>query len=531
MVPSVGRSPSLWFLIGFLLCLPWMMLPVCGVTIFPSDSLTILQGAGFLAYLIPSQVGDPIKWSHCSVTVVGNTYSLDTEQVHVVAGVTKVQRFSADVCGIRVENVQKAVEHEWILSAMDTNSKNIEQKLMLSVNVPKQIGTLNVTISDTTSWYTLQCPQDSSIRYCRILDQAGNIYNGCSRSFDVIWESARFRCRILYWGSMDEIETIINVSVEKSKRDVTMSLVEDDSRIILTCQYKSRVSPCRAVSVDSRRQMMLLDGHLADRYSAYDTQVSSGVCSLEIRKPLHPEDYGVWRIFLELSTTYSGCVFNIGKQLNKISEKSLDVEADAQLIEIFADLNKSFMTELNCDVPYPLDYCYLSGPQGGNYEPYGFDNLKTLGMCQFKVENITTGKWACGMNDLSGGLDRMSYFDVRVYNQPGKAITPLITGSTGDEGKKLLCRTILNMPIEICRFVSPTGDVHGLSENIVPGDASRFRYYGEGLRAGECGLEIIELEREDFGRWMCSIRVQNKDYAIYMDVVEEGEDASILQIY
>lgn len=245
---------------------------------------------------------------------------------------------------------------------------------------------------------------------------------------------------------------------------------------------------------------------------------------MEIRKPLVKEDYGAWRIYLPLSVSdYTGCVFNVKSQLDDAN--ALRVPPPAKLIEVFHDPRSSgtTTTELSCEATYPIDYCYLSGPQGGNFAPESFDRLKTLGICQFKVLNITAGMWACGFNDANGGEDRMSYFDLKVYEQPGKTITPQTKASKGDEGKRLLCKTILELPIEICRFVSPNGEVHGLSESIVPGDGTRFRYFGEGLRAGECGMEITEVEREDFGWWKCAIKVQGKDYAIGMELIEEGE--------
>ncbi|XP_055534966.1 uncharacterized protein LOC129724263 isoform X2 [Wyeomyia smithii] len=529
-MPSVGVFPTARFLLAVSLLSLGGNGFAAGVTLFPSNALAIRQGAGFLVYLVPDQLGDPVHWTHCSVQVGGNDYSLDDSQVHVVGVETRVQRFSADICGIRVENIQKDLEQTWTISASGANDSNkVQQQLVLTVIVPKKVSTLNVTISDTAKSFTVSCPEDSSRRYCRIRDQAGKIYDDCSRSFEVTWETARFWCRILYWGDMDESETVINVNVEKSMRDVTMSLAEDNSHVVLTCQYLSRVSPCRAVSVASERQMMLLDGHLVDRYSAYDTRIETGKCSLEIRKPLAPEDYGVWRIFLVLSNSdYSGCVFNIphsGRDESSSSLEEIPAEQDTELIEVFHDQRTptTTHTELSCEVPYPIDYCYLSGPEGGGYEPDRFNRLKSLGICSFVVQNITTGKWACGVNDDSGGEDRMSYFNVKVYEQPGWAITPHITASAGDENKQMLCKTILNLPIELCRFISPTGEVHGLSDNLIPNDESRFRYYGEGLRAGQCGLEIVKLEREDFGRWKCSIRVQGAEYAIDVDLAEEGE--------
>lgn len=520
-MPGVGV-----LLIASVLCLTAPVHMSGEVSLFPTDSLTIVEGAGFLAYLIPANAGDYGRWIHCSVNVSGSSYSLDSDQIHVVDGMTSVQRFNATVCGIRVQNVRKSLG-SWMLSALDSESKSVEKTLRVEVFTPKKIGIVNVTISDTSSSYTVTCPEDTSRRYCRILDASDNSYDGCSQTFQITWSTARFRCRILYWGDMDETETVINVIVEKSMRDVTWSIEENDAHVVLNCHYRSSVSPCRALSVASQRQMMLLDGHLAERYSAYNTRVSQGICALEIRKPLLREDYGVWRIYLPLTLTdLSGCVFNLKDKHHQLEDEDDDAllaPPPSKLVEVFHDplSSATTTTELSCEAPYAIEYCYLTGPLGGNYVPERFDRLKTLGICNFRVSNITSGIWACGFNDESGGEDRLNYFNVNVYKQPGKAVTPEIKASKGDENKRMLCRTILDLTIEICRFISPSGEVHALSENFVPSEESRFRYHGAGLREGECGVEISEVERADFGRWKCAIKVQGKDYAIEMDLIEE----------
>ncbi|XP_039443808.1 uncharacterized protein LOC120423894 isoform X1 [Culex pipiens pallens] len=510
---------------GFVLCclLAVVIRDVHGTTLYPADKLSILEGAGFLVYLVPDRavrdsMGGVIR---CSLTLGDESYSLESEKVHTIGQDTTVQRFSADVCGIRVHNVRASLGTDWTLKDLDERLNEVNHTFTLTVIKQKQNPEINIAVSDTASSFTVTCPEDSSRRYCRILDEADNIYDGCSRSFDITWDQARYRCRLLYWGDMDETETVINVRVERNKRAVTWSTEENEKHVVLNCHYNSRISPCRAVSVASRRQMMLLDGHLANRYSAYNTMVSEGICALEIQKPLIKDDRGLWRIYLELSgNDYTGCVFDLS---DPGTEVGYTAQVKPQLIEVFHDPRSSSTTttELECESPYPLSYCYLSGPQGGDFKPEKFDHLGTLGICRFKVSNITTGKWACGRNDNSGGEDRFTYYDVKVYDQPARAITPQITASSGDENRDLLCKTILDLPIEICRFISPTGEVHGLSENIVPAPDSRFKYHGKGLREGECGMQIMQLEREDFGRWKCSIMVQGRDYAINVDVIEE----------
>lgn len=257
---------------------------------------------------------------------------------------------------------------------------------------------------------------------------------------------------------------------------------------------------------------------------------------MEIKKPLAPADVGVWRIYQQLNPNdYTGCVFDVkSKRLAKARQlirtrgptaKSNRLELTATDIEIFHDPRSSSatVTELTCAVPYEMDYCYLSGPTAGDYAPQRFDRLKTLGLCRFVVTNITSGVWACGINDLDGAEDHLTYYNVSVYQQPGRAVTEQLTASSGDREQRLLCRTILDLPIDICRFVDPSGEVHGVSNQIKPSTDARYRYYGKGLREGECGLEIVELQDKDFGRWKCAFKVRGREYEISMDIVEEGE--------
>lgn len=71
---------------------------------------------------------------------------------------------------------------------------------------------INITVSNLDSSVTVACPDFYAI-YCRILDEAGNIYDGCSRTFDITWDQAQFRCQMLDKSDMEEFETVINVRV------------------------------------------------------------------------------------------------------------------------------------------------------------------------------------------------------------------------------------------------------------------------------------------------------------------------------
>ncbi|XP_035904042.1 uncharacterized protein LOC118508396 isoform X2 [Anopheles stephensi] len=511
------------------------------VPIFPAKSLSIAEGAGFLAFLNPN--GETVlreasatdgHWIHCSVSVNNVQYSLDSDQIHRIGDKTTVERYDSERCGVRVKNLQKALETKWTMYGTDQTGADSTGVLDVTVTSIKFIDELNVTVSGASSTATVNCPDKDGSRYCRIIDADQVVSESCTKTVDLTQRVSHFWCHTMFWGAMTERITKINLFVAENDRDVKANVEETEDHIVLTCQYRSTVSLCRALSEADNRQLMLLDGHLSGRYSAYNTKISNGICSLEIKKPLAPADVGVWRIYQQLNPTdYTGCVFDVkGRRFSKGRSirtrgspvKSSRVELTATDIEIFHDPRSSSatVTELSCEAPYAIDYCYLSGPTGSDHTPEKFDRLKSLGICRFKVTNITSGVWACGINDQDGAEDHLTYYNVSVFQQPGQTVTNQLTASTGDREQRLLCRTILDLPIDICRFVDPSGEVHGVSNQMKPSAEARYRYYGKGLREGECGLEIVELRDKDFGQWKCLFKVRGREYEISMEVVEEA---------
>uniref|UniRef100_A0AAG5DLP3 Uncharacterized protein n=1 Tax=Anopheles atroparvus TaxID=41427 RepID=A0AAG5DLP3_ANOAO len=527
-------SPHTLTLLGVLLVAP--IIPSAGaITIFPSDKLSIAEGAGFLAFLDTGSAPRAGQWIHCSVRIGNEQYSLDSDQVHRVGERTTVERYDPVRCGVRVRGLEKALESKWTLYGTSAAGEDSTAVLELSVLSPKFIDQLNVTVSGSATSATVNCPDKDGARYCRIVDAQANVYESCSKSIDVTQPYSHFWCHTMFWGDMAERITKINVIVEADDRDIAGTVEETVDHIVLTCRYRQSVLLCRALSESDNRQLMLLDGHLSGRYSAYDTKISKGTCSLEIKKPLIPGDVGVWRIYQQLNPTdFTGCVFDltpmVGRAAGRIQTRQARLELNAKSIEIFHDPRTAVTTktELSCEVPYALQYCYLSGPAGGDFAPQRFDRLKPLGVCQFQVDNITSGMWACGINDANGAEDHLTYYNVSVYQQPGRAVVGQLTGNAGDREQRLLCKTILDLPIDICRFVDPSGEVHGLSDKMKPSAGAHYRYHGAGLREGECGLEIVELQERDFGRWKCLFKVQNREYEIPLDVVEEAMSVGVI---
>lgn len=122
---------------GFVLCclLAVVIRDVHGTTLYPADKLSILEGAGFLVYLVPDRavrdsMGGVIR---CSLTLGDESYSLESEKLHTIGQDTTVQRFSADVCGIRVHNVRASLGTDWTLKDLDERLNEVNHTFTLTV--------------------------------------------------------------------------------------------------------------------------------------------------------------------------------------------------------------------------------------------------------------------------------------------------------------------------------------------------------------------------------------------------------------
>jgi hypothetical protein len=188
--------------------------------------------------------------------------------------------------------------------------------------------------------------------------------------------------------------------------------------------------------------------------------------------------------------------------------------------------DKTTNTVISCEAPYEISYCYLQPPMGEfndtDFVPVNFQNTRYLGQCRFNVVNITSGQWVCGMNDQFNGEDRLTYHQVLVHDQPAQVMVEKLAADRGDS-VKLLCKTVMQQPMKFCRFVNPSGVVYGLSSATVSQADSRYHYFGGGLGEGECGIEIDNVQIQDFGRWACTFQIESKEHTLMMELERESE--------
>lgn len=188
---------------------------------------------------------------------------------------------------------------------------------------------------------------------------------------------------------------------------------------------------------------------------------------------------------------------------------------------------------IDCEVPYQIDYCYLSTPEFPDHEnftslkPDKFSNTKYLGICRFVINQPISGLYVCGVNNIDGGEDIQTYYRVKVYEVPVKTSTALVQGAKG-QLLDLMVKTIFDYPMAYCRFMKPNGQVHGVSERFNLSGGMKF--FGKGLQYGECGVQIVTITEDDFGVWKATVQVEDKEYNIEMVVTKQGE-IKIIKFY
>ena len=133
---------------------------------------------------------------------------------------------------------------------------------------------LNVSVSQDAISQRFTCPDADGNRYCRIYDKLGRVYQQCDKLFDFSLNNDHFVCKISKWGNMMELTNVINFIARESQPEVVTSIVNNQEHIVMTCQIfnSERVSQCRAEAPGKERQFLIMDGLLADSYSAFDTK-------------------------------------------------------------------------------------------------------------------------------------------------------------------------------------------------------------------------------------------------------------------
>lgn len=63
---------------------------------------------------------------------------------------------------------------------------------------------------------------------------------------------------------------------------------------------------------------------------------------------------------------------------------------------------------------------------------------------------------------------------------------------------------------DYCWFRDPSGRKISLSDRVRPTADDMFKYYGSGIKLGECGITIMKATHNDSGTWTCHMGMTNE---------------------
>ena len=454
----------------------------------------------------------------CSISRDTNQIILDTvnPSVSVTDAGETIESLGSNQCGARVHNFTSISTVVWALETWQPGGLS-DYWRSLRVEVITSIPETEVSSFSGVEgdFGTISCPGDyNHQRHCEIIDPQGLVHEGCELrvKYPAVSSGPQvFHCHVYYWGRMDSFAAELHVESMESPAKVLALTEEDATHVVFSCSVKEEaLSVCRAESLSSGIQFLIMDGFQSQRYSAWKTHLQNGICQLEIPKPYAANEVGIWRIHAKLPSSgneWTGCVFRLDVDFNSEYESFRNRLLEGTPVQV---TTTSEQIEFRCaNAPYPLEYCYLVTPSKEVIQPSlrQMALFKTYGRCTFSSVPAETGRYSCGFNSPDHSEDLFQHFDVH-YSDPGVFVAAeRETVSMADQSGRLslMCFALQDYAISSCSFVAPSGELYHLPSSSFSN--SQYAYVGGGFVAGHCGLELFRVDDGHLGNWTCSVEL------------------------
>lgn len=479
--------------------------------IYPASSLSINSGEGFLFHLVLPPNFDLRECLLIYNATVRITLS-SLSSPHETSNSETIEY--TNECGARVKNVNAITPGVWRLEA-HSKDESVESD-SLSVSILTSVADVRIIEEMGISGHfgTIECPGDHNHqRHCEIIDPQNKKIESCEASVKyppLNSDPKVYQCNVFFWGRIDVVQTEIQVRSVEAPLKIVSKVQDMTSHVVLSCSTANEgLSVCRAESLTTGNQYLIMDGFQSRRYSSWNTQLESGLCQFEIPTPMANNETGVWRIHgkLKRNGMWTGCLFNLNANM------TLEYEAfRASLNTIRILETDSEKIDIHCpDSPYPLDYCYLETPTRDVIRPSvsNLELFKNYGRCFFSNVPSATGRYTCGFNSMDHSGDLFQHLDVQFHDRNVLADVQAEIVHIGPSNRfNLMCYALMDHSISSCVFVSPTGELFHLPSSQYSN--TRFGYYGRGFVEGECGIEVYHAQPNHEGNWTCSINLVDR---------------------
>ncbi|XP_049808709.1 uncharacterized protein LOC126251979 [Schistocerca nitens] len=422
---------------------------------------------------------------------------------------------SVGICGFHAKNLCVNATGNWILRAIDT--QKITYQAITTINVFEypdlhdQEVHLYLDSDGSFSGRVINLvpdgvPNETAV-YCITHAPGDHLtgdfhYNGCS-----IYIGRHAKAYTGQWtyhlgieGLTEELSYSLNVTLSEPHLTSGWELSTfNDGVIDVFCEledtsYDEEIQHCYFTRPGDKKRLHVSNNVGNGDYFSY--KVNHDSCHLMILNP-SSLDYGLWFCVMKTSgSLYTSTVYVPGSQ-------SMEKE------DLFTNMKKEVVlglpTFILCTSPYPLSSCFISSPNGEVFS--GNKSHLQFGKCLLIIptaEQTHNGTWRCQMyNETEINI---STTELVVWENNFIAVTPLVSAVSG-ETTSILCRTVFTSrmtapSLATCWFIHPDGTIISPLYNSSVLN-SIYKYYGQGLDHGECGLTINAASKRDEGKWFC----------------------------
>ncbi|KAF5296026.1 hypothetical protein FQR65_LT10329 [Abscondita terminalis] len=458
---------------------------------FLSDPVGVIKEGSFYQY-----INSNVEFQSCKVIFGTTDINLDVNLEQKGNTDKRVSSLGNGLCGFILTNASYTDAGEWVMVAGDAEHKPYKSKFKVNVFTPPNTKTtIPVLLGSSVS---IRCGEEHSQDYCYLYNTEGKFVvttsNDCNHPIKTVSlnDLGTWHCRVGKFPSMKTLDYAVEL-VEQEKTKVISWVTETNTYVSIGCQLLNygEIKNCKMVS-PSNEVLSLRSGVAYKNYLPFGTNFKNGTCALMIRKPLLDDGIGQWRCEISTTSATTGAFIHVHNS---------EIPSYNKFTTITTQLGEQL--EIQCNVPYTSEFCYIISPNGTQHQmESNLENL--LGKCSITIKKVYPeheGRWKCYFARETGTPDEQITVEVMIAES--LLFTTKVEASSGGNAS-IMCSSH-GLPILYCRFISPNSVSYFIEDNKK--QTNRITYKGRGLKYGDCGITITNVQTSESGIWTCITRV------------------------
>ncbi|CAD0204884.1 unnamed protein product [Chrysodeixis includens] len=418
-------------------------------------------------------------------------------------------------CGVQINVPTEDMLGEWTLFSRSMRlSDPIERRLTFTLRIEETFSLGNPVIIQEGYELFLRLPEKTDLyETCKLIGPDGEQVEGATVApYDME------RCGFIVKNVTKSLNGTVTIEYGKGityKGKVEVNVIDtprpvkfDDEDWFLGSAVDKIVGPSNIVYCN------IMKNYNENFVTVHD---GFGPCRIKLDR-VRLEDRGYWRMQYTV----------LGSVMTQVDLLNVNViEVDPIRVSTDVEISSPSVT-LTCSVPasYNVTGCKFRDPMKGimvasqnvGHEGHIFydaivdhESSTSSHACSLRFSNPNNqymGMWRCAVNTDVGMF--YGFLEVRVpwiqedeyFHYPEVEVSAdnmYVRGLVGDPITMFCSATVA---IRYCYFRSENGTIYSAGPDM---KTENYKYVGNGLDAGECGIEISNLQSADTGRWTCNV--------------------------